>query len=315
MRLELSESSRRHARRGALGLAALLAGWAGSPPLAAQELTPRAYWPAPRGTNVAVVGYSHVSGDEVLDPSTPLNGLSSTVDAGILAYLHTFSLWGRTTNVVAELPYSRGTATGLVGETPARSEFSGFGDLGFTLAVNLLGAPSLTPAEFQALRASPRPILGASLKVLAPTGSYDSDRLINVGGHRWAARMELGSVIPLSPRWLLELAAGAWFFGDDEDYLPGKREQAPILALQAHLVRRFRPGLWASLDANFFAGGRQTVGRNRLADVRQNSRVGATLVVPFGGRHAIKVGYFVGVHTEFGGDYDQIFAAYQVAFR
>jgi hypothetical protein len=311
----MEQSSRRHARRSVLGLASVLAGLCASSQGFAQELTPRAYWPAPRGTTVAVVGYSHVSGDEVLDPSIPLNAVDSRVSSGILAYLHTFSLWGRTTNVVAELPYSRGIATGLVGETPARSEFSGFGDLGLTLAVNLLGAPSLTPAEFQALRVSPRPILGASLKVLVPTGSYDSDRLINVGGHRWAARMELGSVIPLTPRWLLELAAGAWFFGDDEDYLPGRREQDPIIALQAHLVRRFRPGLWASLDANFFSGGRQTIGCNRLADARQNSRVGATLVAPFGGRHAIKVGYFVGAHTEFGGDYDQFFAAYQVVFR
>jgi hypothetical protein len=261
------------------------------------------------------VGYAHVSGDEVLDPSIPLNAVDSRIDSGILAYLHTLSLWGRTANVIAELPYSRGSARGLIGETTARTEFSGFGDLGVTLAVNLIGAPSLTPAEFQALRTQPHPIIGASLKILAPTGSYDSDRLINVGGHRWAARVELGSIFPLTSRWLLEFDAGAWFFADDEDYLPGRREQDPIIALQAHLVRRFRPGFWASLDANFFAGGRQTVGRNRLADVQQNSRVGATVVVPFGGRHALKAGYFFGVHTEFGSDFDQIFVAYQLVFR
>jgi len=29
---------------------------------AAQELTPRAYWPAPKGTKVAVLGYSYSTG-------------------------------------------------------------------------------------------------------------------------------------------------------------------------------------------------------------------------------------------------------------
>ncbi len=54
---------------------------------------------------------------------------------------------------------------------------------------------------------------------------------------------------------MLEIEGGAWFFGDDEDFLPGKREQTPIFAAEVHLVRRFRPGFWASLEANFFAGG------------------------------------------------------------
>ena len=285
------------------------------PSVFAQELTPRAHWPAPRGVKVAIVGYSHVTGDVLFDPSIPLYGVDSRIRTGTLAYLQTFSLWGRTANAVAELPYSWGSTRGLIDETPARRDFSGFGDLGVTLAVNLLGAPSMTPAEFRALRADPHPILGGSLKVVAPTGRYDSGRLINVGANRWAARLELGSVIPLRPTWLLELSAGAWFFADDDDFLPGRREQEPILALQVHLVRRFRPGFWASLDANYFTGGRQTIGGNRLVDVQHNSRVGGMVVVPFRGRHAIKVGYFIGARTEFGSDFDQFLVAYQVVIR
>ena len=302
-------------RVAAAALACCVAGLLWAPCIVAQELTPRAYWPAPKGIKVAIVGYSHVNGDVLFDPSIPLYGVDSRIRTGILAYLQTFSLWGRTANVVGELPYSWGTTKGLIDDTPARRDFSGFGDLGVTLAVNLLGAPTMTPAEFQALRTDPHPILGASLKVLAPTGRYDSDRLINVGAHRWAAKAELGSVIPLTSRWLLELAAGVWFFADDDDFLPGRREQEPILALQAHLVRRFRPGFWASLDVNYFTGGRQTIGGNRLVDVQHNSRVGGMVAVPFRGRHTVKFGYFVGARTEFGADFDQFLASYQVVFR
>jgi hypothetical protein len=281
----------------------------------AQDLTPRAYWPAPKGTRVAVVGYSHVRGDILFDPSLPVSGVDSDASTAIVGYLQTFSLWGRTANVVAELPYSWGTTRGLVEDAPSGRDISGVGDLGVALSVNLLGAPTLTPADFQALRADPKPILGVSLKVIAPTGSYDDDRLVNVGANRWAARLELGSIVPLRRKWLLELDAGAWFFTDNEDYLPGTREQEPIYNLQAHLVRRFRPGFWASLDANYFSGGRQTIGGDELVDVQSNSRVGAMLVVPFRGRHSVKIGYFVGVRTEFGSDFDQLLVTYQVLVR
>jgi len=279
---------------------------------ASQELTPRAYWPAPKGTKVAVLGYSHVQGDVLFDPSIPLYGVDSNIRTSILAYLQTFSLRGRTANVLVELPYSWGSTKGVVGDTPARRDFAGFNDFGATLSVNLLGAPTMTPEGFRALRADPHPILGASLKILAPTGQYNPDRLINVGANRWAAKLELGSIIPLHRKWLLELAAGVWFFTDDDEFLPGKREQEPIYAFQTHLVHRFKPGFWASLDVNYFVGGRQTIGGNELVDVQHNSKIGGLIVIPFKGRHAVKFGYFVGVRTKYGSDFDQFLMSYQL---
>jgi hypothetical protein len=283
--------------------------------VAAQELTPRSYWPAPKGTRVLVAGYSYTDGDVLFDRSLPVSGVDSKINVGVLAYLQTLGLWGRSTNLLVELPYSQGTTKGFLAQEPARRDFAGFGDLGVTLTVNLLGAPSLTLKDFQALRAKPRPILGASLKVVAPTGRYDADRLINVGANRWAARVQLGSIIPLRPTWLLELTAGAWFFGDDDEYLPGKREQEPIFSGQANLIKRIRPGLWASLDLTYFTGGRQTIGGDRLDDVQKNLKVGGTLVVPFRGRHAIKIGYANGVVTKKGADFNQFLVSYQVLLK
>lgn len=282
---------------------------------AAQELTPRAYWPAPKGTRVAVLGYSYVSGDVLFDRTIPLYGVDSRINVGVVAYLQTFNLWRRTTNVLFELPYSWGTTEGILIDTPARRDFSGIGDLGVTMMVNLLGAPSMTPAEFQELRADPHPILGASLKILAPIGEYDSNRLINVGANRWAARAQLGFILPLRPKWHLELGAGAWFFGDDPEFLPGRREQEPIFHGHAHLVKRFRPGFWASLDLNYFTGGRQTIGGAQLSDVQKNSKIGVTVVVPFRGRNAIKLGYANGAHTDYGSDFDQYLVTYQTVLK
>lgn len=282
---------------------------------AAQELTPRFYWPSPKGIKVAVVGYVYAEGDVLFDPSIPLYGVDSKVNVVALGYLQTFSLWGRTANIVAELPYTWSTTQGILVDTPAKGSVSGIGDVAVTLAVNLLGAPTMTPKDFQALRADPHPILGASLRVIAPVGEYDSNRLLNAGGNRWAVRAELGSVIPLRPRWLLEMNAGVWLIGDDDGFIAGYREQDPIFAIQAHLVRRFRPGFWASLDLNYFTGGRQTIAGRELVDVQQNSRMGGTVVWPFGGRHAVKLGFATGIFTEYGSDFDQYLVSYQVLFK
>jgi hypothetical protein len=86
--------------------------------------------------------------------------------------------------LLVELPYAWGTTKGLLAETPASRNFSDFGDLSLSLNVNLSGAPSMTREDFMALRADPHLILGASLKVIVPTGSYDPNRLVNVGANR-----------------------------------------------------------------------------------------------------------------------------------
>ncbi len=278
----------------------------------AQELTPRLFWPSPKGTKVAVAGYSHVNGDVLLDPSIPLYEVDTRLNTGFFAYMQNFSLFGRTTNFLVELPYSWGITKGIVVNTPAERRLSGFNDLGITLAVNLLGAPSMSPSDFQWLRDNPRVILGTSIKVLFPTGQYMTDRLINLGANRWAFKPELGSLIPLWPKLLLEIEAGVWFFTKDNDYIMGIKKQEPILSGEVHLVKRFKPGLWVSLEANYFWGGRQKIGENQLADLQRNSKIGATVAVPIPRRHSFKFGYSIGTVTEFGTDFKQFLVTYTV---
>jgi hypothetical protein len=281
----------------------------------AQELSPRAYWPAPVGTKVLVTGYSHSSGDVLLNPTIPIYGVDSRISTAFLGYLQTISLAGRNANLLLEAPYSWGVTRGLLGDTQARKEFAGLNDLAATLSVNLLGAPAMSREDFQQLRAEPRPILGISFKLVPPTGYYHSDRFINVGSNRWAGRLQLGAIFPLRPRWLLELDAGAWLFGDDEDYAGGRREQDPIYAFEAHLVHRFRPGLWVSFDANYFTGGQQTIGGEKREDLQKNVRLGATMAVPFGGRHAVKFGFSTSARTRFGSDSEQLLVSYSLLLQ
>ena len=87
----------------------------------------------------------------------------------------------------------------MLEDSPEEADFSDFGDLSVTLNVNLRGAPSMNREEFLAFRANPRPIIGASLKLIAPTGHYDPNRLINVGSNRWTARLKFGTALILKP--------------------------------------------------------------------------------------------------------------------
>jgi len=262
-----------------------------------------------------VAGYSYSWGDVATDPSLPVFGVDSNINTVLLAYIQTFGWFGRTTNVLLELPYTWGSTVGTLHENPIRRDFSGFADPGVTLSVNLLGAPSMTPADFLALRENPHPLLGASVKVLIPAGENDPDKVINPGANRWALRIEAGFVQPLPHKWMLEFQMGTWFFGDNDDFLGVTREQDPILATQVHVVKRFKPGFWASLDANFYTGGRTTVGGELNADLQRNSRFGGTVVFPFRGRHGIKAGYSTGVVTESGGDFATFLLSYTVVFR
>lgn len=278
----------------------------------AQELSPRAYWPAPKDTKIMFFGYAYSFGDNVTDPSLPIFGVNLGINLGIAGYLQTLSLWNRTANIVVEIPYSWGRATGVVEGEPRRRDFAGIGDIGVTLSVNLLGAPSMTTADFQLLRKDPRPILGASVKLLAPTGDYEADKLVNVGANRWAVKTELGYIYPIKKKWLLELELGAWFFGDNNSFLGVTREQRPVGATEVHLIRRIKPGFWAALELNYFWGGRSIVGNEIRADFQSNSRIGGTIVLPFRRRHAIKIGYSTGLITALGGDYQTLLLSYNV---
>ncbi len=283
--------------------------------VSAQELTPRAYWPAPKGTNVLAVGYQYSGGDVLTDPSLPITGVDSDISTAQVSYLDTLNIFGRTASLQFALPYTWASAEGFAeGEFRSRTT-SGIGDMTVRLAINLAGAPTMDVAGFQALRAQPRTIIGASVLLQVPIGAYEEDKLVNVGTNRWALKPAVGVIWPLHPTWLLEIELGVWFFGDNDEFLGVTRQQDPIVSSQFHLIKRIRPGFWASLDANYYSGGRTTVDQIERADLQRNSRIGATVAFPFKRRHAIKVTYSTGVATESGGEFDIATLSYVFAWQ
>jgi hypothetical protein len=121
---------------------------------------------------------------------------------------------------------------------------------------------------------------------------------------------------PIRQRWLVDLYAGVWFFTGNDSFYPGTlvRTQAPIGTFQSHVSYNFRRQLWAAFDATYYAGGRTTIQGVLNRDRQSNSRVGATLVLPVGRRHSIKLAASTGAVVRYGANFNVFSIGWQTGW-
>jgi hypothetical protein len=305
-------------RRFLLLSAAVLAA---SAPARAQDLTPRAYLVTPVRSNAVNLSYIFNDGELLFEGTVPITGATGRLSVPALSLYRSLSLFGRSANVSATLPYGVGTFKGTVIEAEIEAYRSGLMDSVFRLAVNLKGAPAMELSEARKWRQ--KHLLGASLKVVAPTGQYDPTKLINLGGNRWAFKPELGYSGRFGGHWILDAYASVWFFTRNPDffsrnqYVPGTHAQTqdPIGAVETHLSYDFKPRLWVSLDGNFWYGGRTSLdGVENPATLQKSSRIGVTASFPVTGHQSIKLGVADGAYVRFGGNYRIVSVAWQYSW-
>jgi hypothetical protein len=196
----------------------------------------------------------------------------------VLGYARVIELWGQSAKVDVIVPCTWLSGDAIYAGQSVERVVDGPADTGFRLTANLYGAPAMGLKEFAAYEQDV--IVGASLRVVAPTGQYDNTRIVNIGGNRWSFKPELGVSRAVGP-WTLELIAAATFHTDNTDFNGGKkRSQENIYSFQAHVIRSYPSGIWASLSGTFFAGGRTTIDGVRANDLQQNWRIGGTLSFP-----------------------------------
>jgi hypothetical protein len=286
----------------------------------AQDLAPRAYLITPKHSNAVTLSYAYFNGDLLLDGAAPVTGAIAKVSMSVFSYTHSLNLLGRSANFSASLPYGVGNFRGTVVGAEANAYRSGALDSAFRLSVNLKGGPAMDVQEFQKWRQ--KMLVGISLKVVAPTGQYDPTKLINFGANRWALKPELG----LSRRWghwLLDTYGAVWLYTTNHDYFsrnqfsPGTntQKQNPIFAFEGHLSYDVKPRLWASLDGNFWVGGRSTLnGVENPSTLQRNSRIGGTVSVPVTKHQAVKFSYNRGAYIRYGGNYQNVSVAWQYSW-
>ncbi len=278
----------------------------------AQQLTPNAYAPSPVGVNIAIFSDNYSTGDVSVDPSLPVEGVHATINSFGVGYGRTLGWLGRYTNIGFVVPYVHADVHGQYLGAYRSVRPTGFGDPQMRFAVNLYGAPAMTPREFSTYR--PATILGVSLTVVAPYGDYDNTKVLNIGSNRWSFKPELG-FSRTNGSWTWEADAGGWLFTDNTDFAGGKvRSQDPIGALQLHVTYTFRSHLWLAVDGTYYTGGRTTINGQQNIDLQKNSRVGVTLALPLARWHSIKIAYSRGARTTIGGDFETIGLSYQYAW-
>jgi len=305
------EDSGNEKRWCAVFFAALAAGLAaGAPPLShAQEMEPRSYSNTPVGLNFLIAGYAYTQGGVAFDTSLLLTNPDLTTSSAVLADGRVLDLWGKSAKLNVIFPYTDLSGSADFAGQPVERNVAGFADPIFKLSVNLYGAPALSLKEFAGYEQDL--ILGASLRVTAPLGQYDDTRVVNLGANRWSFKPELGISKALGP-WTLEATAAVTLFTDNEDFFGGNdRSQDPLYSLEGHVIYGASSGIWGSLDATYFTGGRTTLNGERGNDLQQNWRLGGTLAFPVDRHNSIKLYASSGVSARTGNDFDLVGIAWQ----
>jgi len=289
--------------------------------LNAQDLSPRAYLITPVHANVMTLTWSFYDGSINFNGVVPATGATGTYSVPIASYYYSFDFFGRSANVVASLPYGVGNFQGTVTGAGVHLYRSGLLDSIYRISVNLKGGPALSAQQFAKWRQ--KVLLGASLKVIAPTGQFDPTKLINWGANRWAFKPEFGYSQRWSGKWILDGYAGVWFFTTNPEfwsrniYYPGTRSQSqnPVGSFEGHLSYNFKPRLWASLDGNYWFGGKTSLnGVENSLTQESNSRIGGTVAIPFTGHQALKFSYSDGTYIRYGGNYHNLQVAWQYSW-
>lgn len=278
-----------------------------------QDLVPRAYVITPYGSRVVLVSASFNKGAVMVDPSVPLDDAKSSFLVPALGYYQSLGLLGRSANISVLVPYVRGDFEGKFDGALVQAYRSGLPDARMRFSVNLHGGPAMNVGEY--VRWAEKGLIGASLTMTIPSGQYDPARLINPGANRWGFKPEIG-ITRRWGHWAVDWYTGAWLFTGNGAFYPGGsvRSQKPIGAVEGHLGYYVRPRLWASLDANFWAGDRSIVDGIQKLDAQRNSRIGGTVSFPVSRRHSFKFSYSQGVYITIGGDFKTLSAAWQYAW-
>jgi hypothetical protein len=263
--------------------------------------------------NSVTITWNFYDGGLNFNGTIPVSNATGTYYVSIFTYYHSLNFFGRSANITASLPYGVGTFQGdLSGQS--RSVYrSGLLDSSFRFSVNLMGGPAMQPMEYAKWKQ--KRLLGLSLKMIAPSGQYSGAKLINWGSNRWAFKPEIG----YSERWghwVLDGYAGVWFYTTNPAFYDGPitkpQNESPIGALEGHLSYDVKQRLWMSLDVNFWSGGITSLsGIRNLATKQTGSRLGGTASIPISKHQSIKISYSNGTYIIFGGNYQNVSAAWQ----
>ena len=238
--------------------------------LFAQDDGARAYWNAREKTNIFSFQYLAMNLDasdaKVFAPGQYIYG-NADVDANISfgSYAHHLAFFKCPASIAINVV---GGSVGANFNSNISPEFlppgiapgiafsqssSGFGDPGVAFVINLIGTPRLN-STVDLLNYEPGFSMDVALLLSVPVGTYENDKLVNLGLNRWFGRIAL----PLkyhfgvfTPGYMssFELTPSVFLFADNDDFNAGQTlKNEPLWQIESHLTHDFTRKFFGSLD-------------------------------------------------------------------
>jgi hypothetical protein len=252
----------------------------------AQFTDPHTYDAAPTGINVVEVAYAAAHADASIDTSLVIAGAHLFLNQGTIKYDRYFGLFDRLTWAEAAVPVAG--LSGSVTGTQIQRSTAGLGDSSYALKMLLMGGPALTVDQFGDQNPTTR--VGVSITVTAPTGSYNPDRILNLGADRWAFKPEVSLSYPFGrdQKWQLDSYANVSVFTDNTAYHGVEiLRQEPLLGLEEHVSYSFSDNVWVSSDLRYAFRGATDVDGINQDNPQHQLTVGSETNVSLNSRHAL----------------------------
>lgn len=252
----------------------------------AQFTEARTYVVTPVGTNQLQFGYTYVHANASLDPSLIVAGANVNLNQGAVTYTRYFGLSHRAAWVEASFPVA--SLNGSIGGTGIQGSTTGAGDSSYSIAMLLKGGPALNVTQAETYKAVT--VIGVSFTMTAPTGSYDPNKILNLGSDRWSFKPEIGVSRPFGAegRWELDAYANAYFYSDNVSYRGHEiLNQEPLPGIEGHISYSFLDSLWASFDTRYSFRGTTSVNGINQNNPQSNFVLGSELNVALNAHHSL----------------------------
>lgn len=283
-------------------------------PAKAQDDGARAYWNAREGTNIISFQYLPLnigaSDSKAFAPGQyiyPNSDINANVFFGTWA--HHLTIFNRPSalavnilggSVDATMHTDLPTDSLLLppGITPGSSfsqSSNGFADPNMQLVVSLFGTPKLK-SGFDLLNYEPKASLDVAVLLALPIGTYENDKMVNLGLNRWYGRIALPFKYHFgvfSPGYMssFELIPSIWLFAENSDFLGHKLENKPLWSIESHLTHDFTTRFFGSLDMLYQNGFKSKIDGNEVAEKFEIGTVGFTLNYQVSDNITIRTGY------------------------
>jgi hypothetical protein len=251
-----------------------------------QFTDPHSYDNTPIGINQLELSYAFVRSNTSIDTSLVIAGAKLDLNQGAISYTRYFGGLHRLMWAEATVPI--GGLTGSISGTSIQGSVNGAGDSSYQVGMLLKGGPALSVTQFENYK--PTTILGVSLTMSAPTGLYNSTKILNLGADRWSFKPEFALSHPFGPeqKWQLDAYVNSYFYSDNTSYRGAEiLRQQPLPGVEGHLSYSFNDRLWASLDTRYSFRGTTFVNGADQNNGQRNFSLGSEISVSINTRNSM----------------------------